>query len=41
MMANVSYYAAASREQILHSGVTVGGFFIGRVFNRNAERAFR
>jgi amino acid transporter len=41
MLANVSYYACASKEEISSSGVTVAGFFIGRVFNRNAERAFR
>ncbi|KAJ5610870.1 hypothetical protein N7510_007589 [Penicillium lagena] len=39
LLANVAYYAAATPEEIANSGVTVAGFFMGKVFGSAAERA--
>lgn len=41
LLANVAYYAAATPEEIANSGVTVAGFFMGKVFGSAAERALR
>lgn len=40
LLANVSYYSTGTPEEIADSGVTVGAFFIGKVFNNTAKRAF-
>ncbi|KAI0090104.1 amino acid transporter [Irpex rosettiformis] len=39
LLANVSYFAAASKQEILHSGVTVASLFFGKVFGHTAQRA--
>ncbi|KAK0510331.1 hypothetical protein JMJ35_007725 [Cladonia borealis] len=39
LLANVAYFAAATPKEIANSGVTVAGFFFGRVFGESAERA--
>ena len=41
LLANVAYFAAATPKEIANSGVTVAGFFFGRVFGESAERALR
>jgi amino acid transporter len=41
ILANVSYYAAATPKEVSQSGVTVAAVFVGKVFNRDAERALR
>jgi amino acid transporter len=41
VLANISYYAAATPEEIANSGVTVAGYFMGKVFGESAERALR
>lgn len=41
LFANIAYYAAATPEEIAASGVTVAGFFMGKVFGESAERALR
>ena len=37
----MAYYAAATPEEIAKSGVTVAGYFMGKVFGSAAERALR
>ncbi|KAJ3555603.1 hypothetical protein NM688_g2483 [Phlebia brevispora] len=39
LLANVAYFAAASKEQILKSGVTVASLFFGNVFGHKAQQA--
>ncbi|THH00445.1 hypothetical protein EW026_g2089 [Hermanssonia centrifuga] len=39
LLANVAYFAAASKEEIVHSGVTVASLFFGNVFGRKAQEA--
>ncbi|KAI0037186.1 amino acid transporter [Vararia minispora EC-137] len=39
MMANVAYFAAATKEEILKSGVTVASLFFKNVFGTQAQRA--
>ncbi|KAI0338061.1 amino acid transporter [Trametopsis cervina] len=39
LLANVSYFAAASKEEILKGGVTVASLFFGKVFGPAAQRA--
>ncbi|BCS28762.1 uncharacterized protein APUU_70332A [Aspergillus puulaauensis] len=39
LLANVSYYAAATPEEISNSGTTVASYFMGKVFGSAAERA--
>lgn len=41
VLANISYYAAATPEEIAASGVTVAGYFMGKVFGESAKRALR
>ena len=41
VLANISYYAAATPQEIAQSGVTVAGYFMGKVFGKSAERALR
>jgi amino acid transporter len=40
MLINVAYFAAATPDEIAARGITVGAFFMGKVFNHAAERAF-
>ncbi|KAI0338060.1 amino acid transporter [Trametopsis cervina] len=39
LLANVAYFAAASKQEILHSGVTVASIFFGKVFGHQAQKA--
>ncbi|EGO04068.1 hypothetical protein SERLA73DRAFT_102414 [Serpula lacrymans var. lacrymans S7.3] len=39
LLANVAYFAAATKEEIQNSGVTVASLFFGQVFGNAAERA--
>lgn len=39
MLANVAYFAAASKEDILESGVTVASLFFREVFGTRAQQA--
>ncbi|EJD50698.1 amino acid transporter [Auricularia subglabra TFB-10046 SS5] len=39
LMANVAYFSAASKEEILESGVTVASLFFKKVFGTAAQRA--
>ncbi|KAI0078614.1 high affinity methionine permease [Panus rudis PR-1116 ss-1] len=39
LLANISYFAAASKEEILKSGVTVASLFFGKVFGAKAQKA--
>ncbi|KAI0078613.1 amino acid transporter [Panus rudis PR-1116 ss-1] len=39
LLANMAYFAAASKEEILKSGVTVSSLFFGKVFGEKAEKA--
>ncbi|OJJ55215.1 hypothetical protein ASPSYDRAFT_184836 [Aspergillus sydowii CBS 593.65] len=39
LLANVSYYAAATPEEVSNSGTTVASYFMGKVFGSAAERA--
>lgn len=41
LLANVSYYAAATPEEVSNSGTTVASYFMGKVFGSAAERALR
>lgn len=34
-----TYFSAASKQEILHSGVTVASLFFGNVFGHAAQRA--
>ncbi|KAI9833347.1 MAG: hypothetical protein M1819_003742 [Sarea resinae] len=38
ILVNVSYYAAATPQEIADSGVTVAAYFMGKVFGSTAER---
>ncbi|KAF8889843.1 amino acid transporter [Infundibulicybe gibba] len=39
LLANIAYFAAASKEEIRNSGVTVASLFFGKVFGAQAQRA--
>lgn len=39
LLANVAYFAAASKEEILDSGITVASLFFQKVFGEHAQRA--
>ncbi|KZW03342.1 amino acid transporter [Exidia glandulosa HHB12029] len=39
LMANIAYFSAASKEEILNSGVTVASLFFKKVFGAAAQRA--
>lgn len=39
LLANIAYFSAASKEEILKGGVTVASLFFGNVFGRQAQRA--
>ena len=39
LFANIAYFAAASKEEILNSGVTVASLFFGKVFGEQAQKA--
>ncbi|KAF8899487.1 amino acid transporter [Gymnopilus junonius] len=39
ILANIAYFAAASKEEIRKSGVTVASLFFGKVFGAQAEKA--
>ncbi|TCD63018.1 hypothetical protein EIP91_006081 [Steccherinum ochraceum] len=39
LLANVAYFSAASKEEILKSGVTVASLFFGKVFGSQAQKA--
>ncbi|EKM55497.1 uncharacterized protein PHACADRAFT_195531 [Phanerochaete carnosa HHB-10118-sp] len=39
LLANIAYFAAASMEEILNSGVTVASLFFGKVFGSQAQKA--
>ncbi|KAA1475064.1 amino acid transporter [Dentipellis sp. KUC8613] len=39
MMANIAYFSAASKQQVLKSGVTVAALFFKNVFGTKAEKA--
>ncbi|KIM66404.1 hypothetical protein SCLCIDRAFT_7849 [Scleroderma citrinum Foug A] len=39
ILANVSYFAVATKSEIEHSGITVAALFFKNVFGRTAERA--
>ncbi|KAI0783753.1 amino acid transporter [Abortiporus biennis] len=39
IFANISYFAVASKEEILKSGTTVASLFFGKVFGHKAQRA--
>ncbi|GME32137.1 Amino acid/polyamine transporter I [Neofusicoccum parvum] len=39
LLANISYFSAATPQEISRSGVTVASYFVGKVFNPAAERA--
>ncbi|KAF8462471.1 amino acid/polyamine transporter I [Gautieria morchelliformis] len=39
VLANVSYFAAATKQQITKSGVTVASLFFGNVFGTHAQKA--
>ncbi|KAF5320748.1 hypothetical protein D9619_002215 [Psilocybe cf. subviscida] len=39
LLANVAYFAAATKAEIRHSGVTVAALFFGNVFGATAEKA--
>ncbi|KAJ8514783.1 hypothetical protein ONZ45_g7728 [Pleurotus djamor] len=39
LLANVAYFAAATKEEITHSGVTVASLFFRKVFGVQAQRA--
>ena len=41
LLANVSYFAAATPEEIANSGTTVAAYFMGKVFGSTAEKAIR
>lgn len=41
LLANVAYFAAATPQEISHSGVTVASYFFGKVFGNQAKRALR
>jgi len=39
LLANIAYFAAATKEEIVNTGVTVAALFFGNVFGEKAERA--
>ncbi|KAF8889842.1 amino acid transporter [Infundibulicybe gibba] len=39
LLANIAYFAAASKEEIRNSGVTVASLFFGKVFGAQAQKA--
>ncbi|KAH8082805.1 amino acid transporter [Cristinia sonorae] len=39
LLANIAYFSAASKEQILKGGVTVASLFFGNVFGKRAQKA--
>lgn len=39
ILANVAYFAAASKDEILDSGVTVASLFFDKVFGEKAQQA--
>ena len=39
LFANIAYFAAAPKEKILGSGVTVASLFFGEVFGEKAQKA--
>ncbi|KAH9937963.1 amino acid transporter [Amylocystis lapponica] len=39
LLANVSYFAAATKDEIEHAGVTVASLFFGKVFGTEAQKA--
>ncbi|KAH9923426.1 high affinity methionine permease [Epithele typhae] len=39
LLANVAYFAAATKEEIAHSGVTVASLFFKKVFGATAQKA--
>ncbi|KZS96412.1 hypothetical protein SISNIDRAFT_537152, partial [Sistotremastrum niveocremeum HHB9708] len=39
LLANIAYFAAASKEEILDSGITVASLFFQKVFGEHAQRA--
>ncbi|EKM57702.1 uncharacterized protein PHACADRAFT_192839 [Phanerochaete carnosa HHB-10118-sp] len=39
LFANIAYFGAASKEEILNSGVTVASLFFGKVFGPQAQKA--
>ncbi len=41
LLANVSYFAAATPKEIANSGVTVASYFFGKVFGDTAKRVLR
>jgi amino acid transporter len=41
LLANVSYYAAATPEELSKVGITVASYFMSKVFNTAGERALR
>lgn len=41
ILANISYYAAATPEEVAASGVTVASYFMDRVFGNTAARVLR
>ncbi len=41
VLTNVSYFSAATPEEISKSGVTVASYFFDKVFGETAERALR
>ena len=41
IMANVSYFAAATPQEVAKSGVTVAAYFMDKVFGKSAKTAMR
>lgn len=39
LLANIAYFAAATKQQILNSGVTVASLFFKEVFGEKAQKA--
>ncbi|PPR00317.1 hypothetical protein CVT24_004604 [Panaeolus cyanescens] len=39
LLANIAYFAAATKDEIRHSGVTVASLFFGKVFGKTAQKA--
>ncbi|THH29072.1 hypothetical protein EUX98_g5112 [Antrodiella citrinella] len=39
LLANIAYFSASSKEEILKSGVTVASLFFGNVFGKQAQKA--
>ncbi|KAF9052140.1 amino acid transporter [Panaeolus papilionaceus] len=39
LLANIAYFAAATKDEIRHSGVTVAALFFGKVFGNTAQKA--